>query len=496
MFSMIKRKKEIFQNVLLMLFMSSASFILLLKSPLHIWRHTESALDGNVFQTIALMMDHGYMPYRDSFDHKGPLLYIINYIGRHISAYRGVWVIEYIFMVVTLFSLYKIARLKCNKVISCVVVLAVGSLLLTTLCQGNRVEEYSLPFIAIAQFIFLDFLLNRRINCIRIFLCGLCLGGVCLLRPNMISVWLVFCIAVLIDLIKRKEERLIGRYILEFLVGFGSMIIPIIIWMMAKGILMDCWDCYIKFNLVYISAPEMTSFGHKCDSFFFFLNNILVICSLIISIYFAMKTEHFLYSIYVCYIISTLWLISLSGMQYISYGTVLIPVVVFPIAALLAECGKSENNLLVLIMVLLLSVSTIMPEWLPMIGSLGKMYENRHEDNISKLVRDVCYIVEKETTYAEAISVYGSWDTIYLLTGRIHATRYSYTDPLVDYMPEIKDEYFEQLKKELPRIIVIQGGFYDDDISNFLTENEYDIIWHEDKEERAAMIFEREKTEY
>lgn len=490
----MKKNKEFFQNILLLLFMSAAAFILLLKSPLHIWKHGESGVDSSVFQTVALMMERGYMPYRDSFDHKGPLLYIINYIGRQISAYRGVWAVEFVSMVTTLLSLYRIARLKCNKVLSCFAVLTGISLIFGFFDGGNLTEEYALPFIAIALFIFLDYFINKIINSMRLILCGFCFGGVFLLRPNMISVWIVFCIAVLVDCFRRKEGRLLGTYILRFLIGTGGMIVPVAIWMIKNGILMECLKCYIHFNFLYTSSPEMALFPQKWQSFFYFFNNTVVILSVVVSIYLAVRTERFLYSIYICYIGCTLWLIALSGMEYGHYGMILVPVVVFPVASLLSECerrDKEEGSMVVLLAVLWLSGSIIMPDWLSGIGSVAKVYANRHEDSYSKVVEDVCFIIEEKTSSNEAISVYGSWDIIYLLSNRMHATRYSYQGPIDLIVPEIIDEYIEGLKKETPKIVVVQGGHYDDNISSFLAENHYELIWQEDKEERAAMIFER-----
>ena len=86
-------------------------------SPLHPWVGSEAYTDSSVFKTVALMMEHGYMPYRDSFDHKGPILYIINLIGNSISQYRGIWVIEIIFLTVTFYMLYKISRLSCGSML-------------------------------------------------------------------------------------------------------------------------------------------------------------------------------------------------------------------------------------------------------------------------------------------------------------------------------------------------------------------------------------------
>ena len=101
------------ENLICLFIMSISAFLFLQQSPLHPWIGSDAGTDSSVFKTVALMMEHGYMPYKDSFDHKGPLLFIINFWGDRISGYRGVWVFEFLFMVTAFFMLYKIARMQC-----------------------------------------------------------------------------------------------------------------------------------------------------------------------------------------------------------------------------------------------------------------------------------------------------------------------------------------------------------------------------------------------
>ena len=77
----------------------------------------------------------------------------------------------------------------------------------------------------------------------------------------------------------------------------------------------------------------------------------------------------------------------------------------------------------------------------------------------------------------EPISVYGNWNIIYVLSKRPHATRYSYQFPIGQVMPSIMDEYMSQLKEEHPKAIVVAPGKYDDNISKFLDENSYKLVW-------------------
>lgn len=73
---MSQRKKIFFKRVSIVIVFFIITFLFLLKSPLHIWNGSNSYTDSSVFKTIALMMDKGCIPYRDSFDHKGPYIYI------------------------------------------------------------------------------------------------------------------------------------------------------------------------------------------------------------------------------------------------------------------------------------------------------------------------------------------------------------------------------------------------------------------------------------
>ena len=179
--------------------MAFAAFVFLFHSPLHPWIGSACGTDSSVFQTIALMMKKGYMPYRDSFDHKGPLIYIINYIGKSISNYRGVWVIEYMSLTATMCIFYLIAKIINKNCIQAIISVFAGeSMLFQYFEGGNFTEEYAMLFIAVGICIFLDYMVKGKITRVRLIICGFCFGAVCMLRVNMVVVWIVYCPAVFI----------------------------------------------------------------------------------------------------------------------------------------------------------------------------------------------------------------------------------------------------------------------------------------------------------
>lgn len=489
--------KRLFPEIAIWILFLMATFVFLLKNPLHPWIDGDTGTDSSVFKTVALMMEKGYMPYRDTFDHKGPLLYILNWLGNRISPYRGIWVIEFVTIFFTFYLIYKIAKLCCNRIFSCVTVFVSVSLLFQYF-DGNMTEEYAMPLIALSQFIFLDYLINKQVTKFRLILCGLCFGAVCLLRVNMISVWVVFCIAIFTLCIANKQFCELKEFIFFFLLGFGLIVIPILLWLGANGALAGFWEDYIVFNRLYTaSSAGRAIFSRKWAVFFTFLNSTLMIFAVTISIYLCSVKNKFLYGTYLCYLFLSLMFICMSGMLYEHYGMVLVPVVSFPIASFfdIITPQKQEQEqvarALVLVVTVYLMGVMVMPNWLELSSGIVTIYDDRESTNRSQITYEISDYIKKNTLEDESISVYGNWNIIYVLSGRIHATKYSYQFPIVAVQPSIMDEYLEELKEELPKIIVIQSGRYDDRMSLFLKENGYSQVWLKNEGSmNGALMFE------
>lgn len=477
-----KLKKDNLEIAVVIVFIFAASFVLLLKSPLNFWLRADAETDSSVYKTVAFMMSRGYMPYRDSFDHKGPLTYLVNLLGMQFDEYCGVWVIEFIAVFVTFAGIYKIARLRCNKIFSCICVLICGSLLYDYFEGGNMVEEYAMPFIAVSLYIFLDYFLNHKISRLRLAVCGGCLGAVFLLRPNMISVWIVFAIAVLIDCIIKKKNSDLLEFIIFFLIGFVIVTLPVFIWLAVKGCFGALIENYIQFNMVYSAAKGE---GDKWNACFYFLNKTLIIFALLISAYLCViKDEYkkdgikvqgrFLHGTYLVYLLVTILLIAMSGMPYAHYGMILVPAIAFPIAALFRLADLENNSRSVTLLLTLYLLGTLaMPKWLTAAGDLVNKYADRAADHHSDMVKGVCELIENNTSADERISVYGNGDIVYLVSNRLHATRYSYQFPIGEISADIMDEYFEELEDELPPVIVIWQRQSDERIESFLNEHNY-----------------------
>ena len=423
------------------------------------------------------------MPYKDSFDHKGPLLYIINWVGNKISQQYGIWLIEMGFMTCTLFVIYKIARLASNKISHALIATFISVSLLFDFFQGgNLTEEYAMGLIAVALYIFIDYLKNRKISALRVVMCGFCFGATLLLRPNMISVWIVFCIAVFIQTVMNKEWIQLLRFIAWFATGLLAIILPIIFWLLIHEDLGQCWKDYILFNQEYSALATMKE---KWSTAFFFLNSTIYITALLIITYMISSKDKLLNVSYWVYMIFTPMMIGLSGRTYGHYGMILVPIVAYPLGLLFSAIENIEMKALSKTTAMLVSIyflsMIILPRWLELISGTPTLIVRRNE-HVSETSIEIAEIIQNYVDEEEPISVYGNWDYLYVLSNRKHATRYSYQFPIDAVTPLVLEEYFSALQEELPPLIVVEAGHYDDNIKEFLDKNHYKLIWSEQEE--------------
>lgn len=475
------------------------AFLFLLNSPLHPWRCAPTATDSSVFKTIAMMMDMGYMPYRDSFDHKGPLLYVINYWGQLLAYYRGVWAFEAIGMTFTIFMLYKIARLKAKILSSAFIVLTAISMLFGFFNQGNLTEEYAMPFIAIGIYIFLDYLLNDKISALRIVISGISMGAVCLLRPNMVAVWVVFGTAIVFDKVRKQNWKELGRFVFYFIIGFLAIVMPFLVWLYINNALLDCFRDYLVFNMQYCSiSGERASLRKKWESFSFFGNKAVYIMS-VIGAFYGIRKNVFLNSVYAAYMIVSLLFLCMSGQTYGHYGMTLIPAVIYPLSLMAEDLEriphKKTASAIKILIGIYLAGTVLLPASIDTMKRIPVFYAHRGQNQFPQTAKTVSKIITDLTTADESISVYGNQDIYYVWTRRKHATKYSYQFPIGQVMPKIMNEYMQQLAKELPPVIVVSKGLYDKNISSFLGDHQYTKVWAENNsdDKQSTLVFYRPK---
>ena len=415
------------------------------------------------------------MPYKDIFDHKGPFLYVLNSLGHILSPACGIWFVELIFLLFTVFFAYKTARLYCNTALSCLVVTQFIATLAGYFVTGNTTEEYALPFIMFAVYVFIDYFQNGNISKLRLIGFGFGFGAICMLRPNMISVWVVFCLAVFISCLIKKSYKELLSFALLFLLGTSCIILPLLLWLLSEHALKAFWDCYFIFNFNYASAPFA---GRVIVLFTFLLQYMLLICLSIVVYFIIQKKSTAFHWIYLAAMLFSLLMLSMSGFVFRHYFMVMLPLFVYPCAALLAHLHKkhpSQKLMIYSCTIIFIICSTATLSLVPN----GPFYlTSEYTKNTSDpMLREMIDCVKDNTEPTDEILICANYCAVYRFSERRPSTiKYMFIPPLDRVPQEMKDDYIRELSRNKPRLILLETFYSFPQLETFLKENHYEKI--------------------
>ena len=468
-------KKCYIYEIISICFLVTLTFVIAMKSPLNPWTNGVSGTDSSVFKYVAMVISKGGMPYKDAFDHKGPLLYIINILGQFISFYRGIWVIECIFIFGTFYMMYKTARFFVSRFSACFIVVTAISPLTRYFEGGNLTEEYAMVFIAISVYIFLDYFLNGRVSKLQISICGFCFGAVLMLRANMISLWAVFCISILIwNIIHLK--KIPWNYLLYFLLGSSVLIIPLCIWLIKEHAFSYFIHDYILFNMKYSSVEERARY----TSIMTFLDCNIFLVSLVSVVYLIKKKINLFFNIsYLIYILVTLITITLSGRSYGHYGMILIPMFTYPLSQLYSSVENSKKEFIDSSVVLLIILTlAIFPNLRTNLDEMmNAFYYPNSIVRLDNVNQTIVNLIQEYTAPEDKIIVIGNADIYYVLSHRLAASRYSYQAPVAEIDEVICQEFISDIVTNKPRMVILTNEAYEPYRSWFTTINQYEQIY-------------------
>lgn len=154
--------------------------------------------DSSNFIYSASQILKGQLMYQEIFDHKGPFLYVIDIIGLLIHRYSGIWVLELISLFTASLVIYHTIRQFYNRFVSALSVILSLLFLVNKFGEGgNYTQEWALPYISIAIYIFSQhFLKGKKFTLWQLGLLSVSFVLTFLLQPNLIAVWIVFGVII------------------------------------------------------------------------------------------------------------------------------------------------------------------------------------------------------------------------------------------------------------------------------------------------------------
>lgn len=319
----MKRSVDIFKYI----FISILSLLVSTQYAMAPFAHIPVS-DQMWFAYGGLRMVHGGVMYRDFFDHKGPLLYIIQFVGQKIAGCSGVWLIEIVLFAISLYIMWSIAELYTdNRFIICCALVYITFVYARWNFYGNFTEEYALLPISFSLLTFIRYIRQGKISKEYIILTGIFCGCVLCLRPNMIGVWIGMSITILIMLIYRKNYGEIAKLLVLFVLGIVAVLIPIGIYLFVNNAWNDMVSQYLLFNFRYSGSTwsdRIHTVGKFAVEMCWF--GIPILCLVWLYCWHKGYEKYEKWGLYGSLLISVV-LANWSGRFYVHYYEVLIPLI-------------------------------------------------------------------------------------------------------------------------------------------------------------------------
>ena len=234
---------SLFSAILVMLFSTCSPLY-----PINPWE------DANVFMTIGKNMLHGMMPYRDLFDLKGLLLFILHEWAAFFSphSFLAIYVLQILCWFGFMTYSYKTMRLFCDTgiVFPFTCLIALLTIASDFYYYGDSVEEFCLPILSHSMYHFLLFVRGRKAPSWETgIIIGIGIGIILWMKYSILTFYFGALLAVLYLAWRRAELPVVGRTVMWVVFGILIVTVPVLGYALYHGILADFMDVYFYSNI-------------------------------------------------------------------------------------------------------------------------------------------------------------------------------------------------------------------------------------------------------
>ena len=213
--------------------------------------------DNAIYMTMGTAIAKGYAPYTEIFDHKGPLVFVLQAIPQILSggySTLAIFVQQVVFLFACLCLLGMIAsELGAPGVLAQLVYLTV---IAVNVGGGNLTEEYTNVFTLAGILIILRTFgggLPQKTE--GIFVRAAVLGAMNMLcfltRANNVLVICAMTLAIAAWMLLARRMDLLWRCMGGFVLGLAAAALPVVIWLAMKGALAESIYGAILHNMMY-----------------------------------------------------------------------------------------------------------------------------------------------------------------------------------------------------------------------------------------------------
>ncbi|MBE7065358.1 MAG: hypothetical protein E7384_06065 [Ruminococcaceae bacterium] len=394
-----KRKERLFLLVVYAVFIFGLLIVARYTSPLYLNNYGG---DSAIFMMMGKSMVAGKVLYVDIFDHKGPVLFFIEAFGYLFGGKIAIFIIECIFGIITITSLYHICKLIGTKknsfsVFSVSAVLVSGfAVFFYTFTGGNLSEEYSLPFITVCLYFMTKYVLNAEHSTEHpvwyAFLYGIAISAVFFIRLNNAVTICAGVLVIFLYLIYKKKFKNLLMNLLFGVFGVAVVTVPIVIYFTYKGALYDMIYATFLYNFKYTSASSSVSIFSNLPEYAILylpviISFILFFCNLIRN---KFKIQLIDWVVAVSLVVNTASLILAN--QYSHYFTVFVPLYMFVVCIYWKFRLKDVKTYLIAVCLMLYAFKVLMFSY----ASVNAYYLNKSTIEVYNTVRNCLSIIPED----------------------------------------------------------------------------------------------------
>ena len=216
--------------------------------------------DANCFLTVGRGIIKGLVPYRDLYEQKGPVLYLVHALCSLVPgrSFTGVWLLES--LMASIFAIYSWKSVKLFIKPSAIAIGFVPlflSVIYTTRVFnfGDSAEELCFPLLSIVLFYALKAILteNNLPGLKEGFICGLIAGLLLWTKYTFTAFIGAYCLLIIVYSVIHREFKRLFSLIGLFIAGAAAATLPVILYFGIKA------GSKVHDNPVVISGSTMQS---------------------------------------------------------------------------------------------------------------------------------------------------------------------------------------------------------------------------------------------
>lgn len=245
-------KIEIRQWILPVVILLIACILIMGSSPLYI---TNPWVDSNAMFTMGRAFLHGYVPFKDIIDQRGPMLYLLFAVGAVVreNNFFGIFLIQTVNMLTVYVLTWKLANTFKTKIIDAKWLALLGPLVLmatNAYSLGGSPEEF-----AFTSILYLLLVINRakqnvdNISLKEFFLLGINLSWLFWVKYSTAGAYVAFFIWTAMYLLFKKKYRKVLRVIVTSLLGFSIITILVLLYFSFNNAVGDLIKIYFVQNM-------------------------------------------------------------------------------------------------------------------------------------------------------------------------------------------------------------------------------------------------------